>query len=332
MADLDQLTVMVGPQDVIFNPAEAALCKQGYAVRRFRNPDAFRSDDRQLRDASVLYATGSTPVTRAMMEAAPRLRAIISPVTGTEAFDEAAATELGILVGHAPIPENYISMAEATIMLILACLYDLPGKAQALRRGMQSASENARMLQGKTLGLLGYGRIAGAMVERLLPWNLRFLATTPRPPSDAPAVEFVDLERLLRESDVLCVLATLNAQTRDLLDSRRLAMTRAGSSLVVVSRGGIVNERALFVLAKAGHFARIALDVFEEEPLPLDSPLRTLDNVILTPHAIGHSRETHERLPLAGVESIRRVLAGQPPLYVRNPEVLPRWHATWTTR
>jgi phosphoglycerate dehydrogenase-like enzyme len=116
-----------------------------------------------------------------------------------------------------------------------------------------------------------------------------------------------------------------------MLNGARLALMKRGSVLICISRGGIIDEAALMALANDGHFAAVGLDVFAKEPLPKDSPMRGLKNAVLTPHSIGHTREMRERMVETGIASVLRVLEGQPPLYVCNPQVLEAWQAKWKT-
>lgn len=324
--------VLVGPYDLVFLPVEQAVRALGHDVLRYRTEREFLGEPQALQDTSVLYAVGSLPVSRAAMTDAPHLRAIISPYTGTEGFDEKAASELGILIGNGQLPENYESMAEATILMMLACLYDLNDSQRRLRESLPNPlPPSARMLKGKTVGLIGFGQIARAVVERLGAWGVNFLIYTPRMRGSLPQhASSVSLEELLSTSDLVCVLAPLNAETHHMLDAQRLALLRPGSIVINTARGGIVDERALYAMAQRRHITAIGLDVFEEEPLPADSPLRTLDNAVLTPHTVGHTRETIEQLPKIGTQNVLRVLNGQPPLYVRNPEILQRWMHRWT--
>lgn len=322
-ADLP-LVVLAGWYAPMFDRVEAALADAPCRIRRYGDMDDFlAAPEDPLREAAVFYGDGWIPLTRERLESAPRLKAIISPFTGTEGFDEEAATDLGIIVANGQIEENIISMAEATILMILASLYDLPGKERQLRSPAAHAARPAHMLSGKTIGFIGYGGIAHGVTERLAGWGARFLANTPRRRELAGA-SWVDLDTLLVQSDIICVLAPLNAQTAGLLDERRLAQTRPGSILVVMSRGGIVDEAAAARLAASGHFLRVAFDVFKSEPCPADNPLRSLDNAILTPHSIGHSLELSERLPEAGIEKILTILDGRLPANIRNPDVIPK--------
>jgi phosphoglycerate dehydrogenase-like enzyme len=316
--------------DYAITPVEEALKQSGHAVTRYPDVAAFRAAEDALADADVLYLSG-VPCTRAMLARAPRLRAVVTPWIGVEGFDIPAATELGIVMANGQVPENYLSMAEATIMLVLACLHNFPDKIDALKHNRPTPlRQKARMLRGKTLGMIGFGNMARAIAQRLANWEVKLQTYAPRLKAPLPAeVERVELDQLLRTSDVVCVLATLNAETRGLLTLAKLRLMKPEAILVNTARGGIVEEAAIVAIAQEGKLHKIALDVFETEPLPLDSPLRGLPNMILTPHAVGHSREGAEAVPKVALDNIMRALAGTPPLYVLNPAVLPAWQRRW---
>lgn len=329
MSQLD--VVLVGPQDFFFDPVAAAVAAKGHTSTRYKDPAEFLARQDALDRAAVLYAVGFCPVSRALMARAPNLRAVISPWTGTEGFDEKAASDLGIIVGNGQIPENAESMAEATVLMLLACVYDVNATQQRFRDNIwHNPRLTARMLKGKTVGILGYGDIARGVVQRLSGWGVNFCATTRHPPKDpAHPVRFLPLEEMLAASDIVCVLAPLSDETRNMLNAERLALMKRGSILVCTSRGGIIDEKALYKLAKDGHFFAVGLDVFETEPLPTDSPLRDLPNAFLTPHAIGHTYEMRAILIQAGVDNVMRVLDGKPPLYIRNPGIVDAWCARY---
>jgi phosphoglycerate dehydrogenase-like enzyme len=314
----------------MFDAMEARLEAKGWLIRPYRTLDAFLADHDAAADADILLAAGDLPCSRTMMADAPRLRAVISPFIGTEGFDERAATDLTILIANGQTPENAESMAEATILLMLASLYDLHG-SEAVLRGVMPRPPGSRafMLRGKTVGMIGYGNIARAMTARLQGWGARLLAWSRRQDPNA-AVEWVELDALLRDSDVICVLLNLNAGTRSLLNAARLRLMKPDVVLVNTARGGIIDEAALVELARERPAMRIALDTFAVEPLPMDSALRDLPNTILTPHMLGHTVESHAVLPCVAVDAVTSALAGEPPLYVRNPEVIPAWRRRWS--
>jgi D-3-phosphoglycerate dehydrogenase len=278
----------------------------------------------QLAQADVLFASPNLQVTPALLDGAPRLRALVAISTGTDNIDVHAATARGIVVGHGPTTENVESMAEATMLLILALLYDLKGAERMMSGKGAGVRRVPRMLKGRTVGLLGFGRIAKALAHRLSGWGVRVLAYGRS--GDLPqGIEPASLERLLAESDIVSVHLTLAAESRNLLDRRRLLQMKPGAFLINTARGGIVDETALHELVAGGHIGGIAFDVFETEPLAADSPLRRLGPAILTPHVLGHTKESIDALPAAAAANIVRALRGEAPLFVRNPEVLPAW-------
>lgn len=278
--------------------------------------------------ADIIIASPLAQINRAILEAAPRLRSVMSPVIGVESIDVDAATELGIVVGHGATPENFIGMAEATVMLIAALVLDLPAKQKLLRDNAPRPREmSARLVRGKTIGLIGLGRIALSTMERMQGWDVNFQAYDPYVTQDqAPkGVTMVDLKTLLGTSDVVSVHVTVTDETRHMLGEAELRQMRPDAFLVNTARGAAIDEAALYRVLRDGAIAGAALDVFEMEPLPADSPLRTLDNVILTPHMVGHTKDVMDSLPIAALENVRRVLKSEPPLYTKNPEVLARW-------
>jgi phosphoglycerate dehydrogenase-like enzyme len=140
----------------------------------------------------------------------------------------------------------------------------------------------------------------------------------------------VELDALMRTSDVVVVLASLNPDTRGLIGAERLRLMKPTAILVNTARGAIVDEAALAAALHNRAIAGAALDCFATEPLPAGSPLRGLPNAILTPHMIGHTIEAHHSLEVATRENLDLVLSGKPPRYVVNPAVLPAWTAKWS--
>jgi phosphoglycerate dehydrogenase-like enzyme len=318
--------------DFVFDPIVDGLRQCSHDVLYCKHPGQFELAHGVLDSTGVLVAVGSFPCTRELMMRAPQLRAVVSPFIGTEGFDEAAATQLGIVVANGQVPENFLSMAESTILLILASLYSLHWWEQQLHNNRQHPRHvPGRMLKGKTVGMIGFGHIARAMAERLKAWEVGLQTYVPRLPAQLPAgVRCVALDELLQTSDVVCVLASLNKETYCMLGLDRLRLMKPDAVLINTARGGIIDEDALARIAHERPGLRIALDTFAEEPLPLASPLRTLPNTILTPHAIGHTQESLEALTPATIENVVRALGGIPPLYVRNPGVLPEWTRRWS--
>jgi phosphoglycerate dehydrogenase-like enzyme len=326
-----QIVVVAGRViDYAITPVVEALKRDGHAVTLYPDAASFRAADDPLAEADLLFGSGLA-VDAALLAHAPRLRAVVTPWIGTESFDVKAATARGVVLANGQVPENYLSMAEATIMLILACLHNLPEKIEAMRANRPPPPrQEARMLKGKTLGMIGFGNMARAIAARLAAWDVTMQTYAPRLKAPLPeGVARVALDTLLETSDIVCVLATLNAETRGMLTLEKLRRMKPGAILINTARGGIVEETAICEIAKEGRLHKIALDVFETEPLPADSELRRLSNTILTPHCVGHSREGAEAVPVVALENIARALAGEPPLYVVNPDILPAWKKRW---
>jgi D-3-phosphoglycerate dehydrogenase len=283
-------------------------------------------------EAEVIFISTRTRAPRGLLESAPRLRGVVFPTIGTDSIDLSDARDLGLMVGHGPTPENFTAMAESTVMLIAAMFLDLRGKMRSAQLNLSRPSMKsmkARIVQGKTIGFVGMGRISRAVVERLAGWGTEILAYDPYVgPKDAPApVRMVDMDTLLARSDLVSVHVTLTKETHGIIGALEIAKMKPGAYLINTSRGGAVVESALYAALQFGHIGGAALDVFEVEPLSPDSPFRRLDNVILTSHIVGHVREMHDSFLHTAVENVVRLLRGEPPLYVRNPEVLPRWRA-----
>jgi phosphoglycerate dehydrogenase-like enzyme len=325
--------VVIWPSDkeFVIAPVEKGLRAQGHKLTRYKElADAASLGDRILANADIVMPFPEFRSTRAILANAPRLRGAISPVTGIDGIDIAAATELGIVVGNVVVPESHESMAEATILMMLSALYDLRGSEFLLRNNLPSRPPVARMAKGRTVGMIGFGHISRAITARLAGWEMQLQTFAPRLHASLPDhVKRVELDELLRTSDIVLVLASLNPETRKLLNAERLGMLKRGAILVNTARGAIVDEAAMHRLAKEGHLRAIAVDVFETEPLPADNPLRELSNAILTGHCVGHTVDTIEAQPLFALESVARVLRGEPPLSIKNPDVLPAWQRRW---
>jgi phosphoglycerate dehydrogenase-like enzyme len=304
------------------------LRERGHRVDVFPSARHFFARRDALDQADVLLALGGLRVDRQLLTTAPKLRAVVAAFTGTDGFDETAASELGILVANGHAVENIEAMAEATVLMALAVSYDLAG-ATALMDS-PNARRPAHMLAGKIIGFVGHGQIARAVHRRLDGWKARFLVATPRAPEPLPAdMQYVALDDLMAQSDIVSVHASLNDATRHLIDGRRLRTLRPSAIFINTSRGAIVDEAALIEVARERPDVQFALDTFEREPLAAENSLRTLPNVVLTPHCIGHTTEGTMALRELALENVALALEGAIPRCVRNPSVIPGWLKRW---
>ncbi|WP_455650242.1 NAD(P)-dependent oxidoreductase [Enterocloster citroniae] len=265
-----------------------------------------------------------------IIEMAPKLRSIVNPTIAVDTIDVKLATEKGILVGNGAIPENYIEMSEATVMLMLMLMYDPFKSMRLLREDLPEPSLHehwARMMYKKTVGLLGLGRIGREVADRLAAWNMDIIAYDPYiDRKNVPDyIEMVDLDTLYARSDILGVFLIVTDETRGMINGEAFGKMKDGVRFVNTSRGQVVDEDALAEALKSGKVASAALDTFQVEPLPKDSPLRKMDNVILTPHIVGHALECQLKLPEAAVENIMNILDGVPPKYLVNPGALEKF-------
>ena len=319
----------------ILDIAATRLEALGCTVVRGLTPDPgtpFRFSAEQRRDflapADVVVVSSRSRLVPEDLDAARRLRGIVFPSIGVDAVDLGECARRGIIVGHSPIPENFLAMSEATVMLMLVLLYGL-GKTESLLREHQPRPTrmHARMLKERTIGIIGMGRIGGGVVRRLQGWDARIVVHDPylSPEQVGAEVELLDKDNLLRRSDVVSLHVPLNAETRHLVGRRELELMKPDAILINTARGGVVDEAALAEVMERGHLAGAALDVLDPEPPPPDHPLRWIDRVILTPHMVGHTSDLYAAIPDAVVENIERILRGSLPLYTKNPEVEPAW-------
>lgn len=282
-----------------------------------------------LQDADIIVTSPYTPVSREIMARAPKLKAIMSAVIGVESIDLDAAGELGIIVGHGAMPENFLGMAEATVLCILAATLELQAKQRLLRENLPRPRQlTARLLHGKTIGLIGMGRIGRAVVDRLQGWEVELQAYDPFVSDPYRGTRMVGLEQLLSSSDFVSMHVTLTADTRHMMNEAAFRAMKPTAYFINTARGAVVDESAMHKALAEKWIAGAAVDAFETEPLPQESLLREFlpaDNVILTPHIIGHTKDVMDAIPLVAVENVRRVARGSMPLYTKNPEVEARW-------
>ncbi|MBW3535541.1 MAG: phosphoglycerate dehydrogenase [Gemmatimonadetes bacterium] len=265
-----------------------------------------------LRRAHGLIVRSATQVDRDLLDGAPELRVVGRAGVGVDNIDLAAATERGVAVLNAPAG-NTVSAAELTLALILATVRKVAEADRSVRSGEWVRSRFGGIeLRGKTLGLVGAGRIGSEVGRRARAFGMDVVAHDPYltdERADDLGFERVSFEEVLERSDVVSLHVPLTAQTRGLLDARTLRTMKPSAFLVNVARGGVVDEAALVEALEEGVIAGAALDVFEEEPLQEDSPLRRAPNLVLTPHLGASTSEAQELVAGEIAEAVRAALA-----------------------
>jgi D-3-phosphoglycerate dehydrogenase len=241
-----------------------------------------------VRAADGLIVRSGTRVTADLLDDPGRLRAIVRAGVGVDNIDVAAATRKGILVMNTP-GGNTVSTAEHTVTLLMAVARSLPAADASLHGGKWERGKFVgSQLAGKTLGVIGLGRIGREVARRAAGLDMKVIGFDPflAPAGTAQlGVETAaSLDDLLPRCDFLTVHTPLTEETRDLINAARLAQLPKGARVLNCARGGIVNEEALATALQSGHVAGAALDVFVQEPPPADHPLLKLPNVVVTPH------------------------------------------------
>ena len=262
-----------------------------------------------------------TPLSRAFIESASRLKVIGVLRGGTENIAVDYATERGISVLNTP-GRNARAVAECALGLIMAEVRNIARSHAALKGGRWTRDYPNRdvipELNEKTVGLVGYGSVGRLLAGYLKALGCRIIAFDPFSSGDTEPAELVDLGTLLDQSDVISLHARLTEQSRHLLGAAQFARMKPTAVLVNTARSGLVDEQALVHALRERQIMGAALDVFDEEPLPADHPLLTLDNVTLVPHIAGSTIDAFRNSPRMMAGHLRRMLLGESPLPIVN--------------
>jgi D-3-phosphoglycerate dehydrogenase / 2-oxoglutarate reductase len=281
------------------------------------------------RDAEAILFRGGPRGTESLIAGCPRLRVIGRHGAGLDTVDLAAATRAGVAVVHAP-GANAQAVAEHALMLMLACAK----RARQIDRNARTGDWSARHvvenveLAGRTIGIVGIGNIGRRVARFAGALGMTVLAYDPFVPPDEVrrrgAEPVASLDALLPQVDVLTCHTPLTDLTRHMINEKTLALLKQGAIFVNTSRGGVQSEPALFQALVTGRLAAAGLDVFEQEPSPLDNPLFNLDTVVCSTHIAGVTREAHRATGFQVIDEMLRVLRGERPHVLANPEVWPR--------
>jgi len=277
----------------------------------------------RLRNADVaVNIRGRTRFTAEVLAGCPRLRLISIWGTGTDNVDLAAAVARGITVTNTP-GANAVAVAEHALALILAVVKQLAPADQAMRQGGWPRNL-VPQLRGKHLGIIGTGLIGREVAGMGRGIGLIVVAWTFHPDAALAArlgFRYVELDELLRTSDVLTIHLRATPDAHHFLNRERLALLKPGAVLVNTARGSLVDEAALVECLREKRLAGAGLDVFENEPLPSGHPLTALPNVLLTPHAGGMTPEVIQTGLAMAVENIENFLKGTPTYVVAGPGI-----------
>ncbi len=281
-----------------------------------------------VRDADAII-TVFEPFTRTVIEQLTKCRLITNIGVGYQNIDVEAATDNGVCVGNNP---EYCleEVSDHTMALILSLARRIVTLDKAVRAGQSGYQEIAGArgsmprMRGQTLGLVGFGRIPRTMVPKAQGFGLRILVHDPYAPPElakAAGVEMVDLDRLLVESDYVSLHAALTPSNRGMIGMAQLKKMKPAALLINTARGGLVDEEALHKALSEGVIAGAGLDVTDPEPISPDSPLKTLDNVILTGHSAFYSEVAVVEQWKGPIQEVSRVLTGEWPKALVNPQV-----------
>jgi D-3-phosphoglycerate dehydrogenase len=265
-----------------------------------------------LADADGLVVRSATKVTREIMAKGPRLKVVGRAGVGVDNIDLQAAAERGIAVLNSPAG-NTVAAAELTMALILSVVRRVAEADRSIRTGKWERSHlRGVQLKDRTLGLVGAGRIGSEVAMRCRAFGMKVLVydpylTTER--ADDLGLALTGLDEVLTQGDIISLHVPLTVETKHLIDEDALSRMKPGAFVVNVSRGGVIDEEALARALTGGNLAGAALDVFESEPLSLDSPLLELPNVVLTPHLGASTVEAQELVAREIAESVRDALA-----------------------
>jgi D-3-phosphoglycerate dehydrogenase len=271
----------------------------------------------ELADAEVIIPE-HVAVDGPLLDRTPKLR-LVQTGAGFDNVDIPECTKRGIFAANAA-GVNTVAVAEHVLTLLLCRHKDILHLDAAMKRGDYGVDYSGSEVAGKVLGIVGMGNIGKAVAKRALAFEMKILGYDIRPMMNEPGIEMTDLDTLLKTADAVTLHTFLSDRTRRMIGRREFALMKPGAFLINTSRGPVVDEEALVEALQTGQIGGAGLDVFEKEPLPKDSPLRRMRNVILTPHTAGmpDGLKYHERRYAFFLENIVRVSQGKEPLSALN--------------
>jgi D-3-phosphoglycerate dehydrogenase len=325
------LTVLIESRPFcIFDTAPQVKLEQTAGIHVINMRGSGIHDDKfveALKETDAVLCGNDLLVNDELFAMAPRVRVIAKMGAGLDTVDIPAASRHGAIVFHTPGVNNQ-AVADHTFALILSVARKILYCDQSLR---DNRWEHTKILGleiwQKTLGLIGLGAIGRCVALRARGFQMRIVAYDPYWPEEFArqhGIERVEIDELLRVSDVVSIHTPLLPETRGIIDAEALRRMKPTAILVNAARGGIIKEVDLYRALKEGVIAGAGIDVFEEEP-PADSPLLELDNVVLTPHTAAFTREALNNMSLGVVDQLIDYVQGKRPAHLVNPEVFQAW-------
>jgi D-3-phosphoglycerate dehydrogenase len=279
---------------------------------------------REGRGAGIVIVRA--PIPPAFFEDAPALRAAIRHGAGLDMVPLDAATRAGVLVANVP-GANASTVAEHVFLVTLALLRRFRAMDRELRQSGWAAgraqSDTAVDLAGRVIGIVGMGNVGKAIFQiAKFGFGLEVVATSRSPESVPDGARFLTIDELVATADIVVLCCPLTPDTTGLLNAGRIGRLKPAAILVNVSRGPVIDDAALIEALRDGRIGGAALDVFATQPLPLDHPYFGFDNVIVTPHLAGLTEESMMRMGTGAASEALRVIKGDLPVNLRNPEVV----------
>ncbi len=301
--------------------AKIAFLKKPLNLLTFKDFMEFGKDSE-----AMIVVTNTERITEEIIGGLPELRIIARHGVGYDNVDVEAASERGIYVTTAPVLDETVADHAFALLLCLArnvC----KGRNLVMSKEWRVRDPYRFMgtdVWGKTAGIVGLGRIGSRIAERARGFKMRILYSDIIRKTDLEShlgTEYKQLKELLKESDIIFIAAPLTKETRGMIGENEFALMKDSAVLINVARGPIVSHDALVKVLSEGQMAGAGLDVFDQEPVPLDDPLLNLRNVVLTPHAAANTIECRRRMAITAAEEVLRVFHGEKPKYAVNPEI-----------
>ncbi|MDD5669735.1 MAG: phosphoglycerate dehydrogenase [Candidatus Omnitrophica bacterium] len=280
-------------------------------VKTDLKPDQLKA---AIADCDALIVRSATKVTRDVIEAAKKLRVIGRAGVGLDNVELEPATQKGIIVMNTPAG-NTISTAEHTVSMLMAMARSIPQACASMKKGEWKRSKFMGVeLYGKTLGIVGFGRIGKEVAKRAFSFGMRILAFDPylsREVAESLGIEVSELMDLLKNADFITVHTPLTEDTKHMISKNEFAVMKKGVRIVNCARGGIIDEKALVEAIQEGKVAGAAIDVFEKEPLPAENEFIKYDTIVTTPHLGASTEEAQINVSIEVAEIVRDALLGR---------------------